>query len=142
MFTGIIERVGRVTHKTETSQGAILRIETGWTDLVLGESVAVNGVCLTVAELPSPTEAVFFLSLETLKLTPLLRYERFNLERALLANQRLSGHWVQGHVDGMARIASIRENGDDRILHVDLPPNLLKYCVAKGSIAVNGIDLI
>lgn len=141
MFTGIIERVARVISQTETSQGAILKIETGWTDLSLGESVAVNGVCLTVAELSPEGVATFFLSLETLRLTPLLACARVNLERALLAHQRLSGHWVQGHVDGMGKISSVRQTGDDREILIEIPSQLTRYCVPKGSIAINGISL-
>src|SRR5262247_3470145 len=101
MFTGIVERTGRVARP-----GKRLVIETGWTDLALGESVAVAGVCLTVARL-TPEGVQFDLVAETLKKTnlgALRRGDRVNLERALRHGDRISGHLVQGHVEGTGRV--------------------------------------
>lgn len=131
MFTGIIERQGRVA-----APGRKLRVATGWTDLKFGESVAVQGVCLTVARLEGDV-AGFDLVAETLSRTTLgdLRSgDRVNLERALRASDRLSGHLVQGHVDGTGLVARAGS-----MLHVETP--LAAQLVPKGSVAVDGVSL-
>ena len=131
MFTGIVERTGRVV-----SPGRRLVIETGWTDLALGESVAVAGVCLTVAKL-SGTLARFDLVRETLKRTNLgdLRHnDRVNLERALRHGDRISGHLVQGHVEGTGRVT---RSGKTLRVETDLAPRM----IPKGSITVDGVSL-
>jgi riboflavin synthase len=143
MFTGIIDRLGTV--KTAHHEGGALacRIATGYDDLALGESVAVNGVCLTVASFRDQ-EAEFFASSETLARTNLggLREGvKVNLERAVSLNTRLSGHLVQGHVDGIATLKSVEGQTGAWKLAVDLPQDLSRYCVEKGSIALNGISL-
>lgn len=144
MFSGIIERLGRIENASEAAGNLTLRIATGFTDLILGESVAVNGVCLTVAHLPGADEAEFFASSETLVRTNLgqvLEGSKVNLERAVSLNTRLSGHMVQGHVDGTGRLVSIQSNAGAWVLAVDVPAALARYCVEKGSIALNGISL-
>jgi riboflavin synthase len=144
MFTGIIQNLGRVSRLNEN--GSKLVLETDFKDLELGESVAVNGVCLTVAELLHGTEALFAVSPETLARTSLGTLEpgsRVNLERALLMSTRLSGHLVQGHVDGLATLVATAPSADKNFyqLSVEIPAELAKYCVEKGSIAFDGISL-
>lgn len=142
MFTGIIQKKGKVS-----SPGNYLKVETGYTDLTLGESIAVNGVCLTVTKFDSHSpkgEALFFLSAETLERSQLgfLQVGSWvNLERALQASERLSGHIVQGHVDGKGQIISITLQGESHVLEIQLSPDILSYCVEKGSIAINGVSL-
>jgi riboflavin synthase len=144
MFSGIIEKLGRVSAcKPETSQ-LVCTIETGFADLQLGESVAVNGVCLTVASLGAAGSATFFVSNETLDKTNLGKIangEVLNLERSVTLETRLSGHMVQGHVDGKAQFLGLTQEGESRKLGFQLPNALARYCVTKGSIALNGISL-
>jgi riboflavin synthase len=143
MFSGIIDRLGRVQSARQDGGALTCRITTGYDDLALGESVAVNGVCLTVAALKE-NEAEFFASSETLARSNLgsLRDDaKVNLERAVSLATRLSGHLVQGHVDGIAILASVEEQAGAWKLAVDLPQSLSRYCVEKGSIALNGIGL-
>jgi riboflavin synthase len=124
----------------------VLRIASSFTDLALGESVAVNGVCLTVAELPGNGQADFFASPETLSRTNLGRLKessRVNLERALTLQTRLSGHFVQGHVDGLARWGgeNISADGQSHEIQVELSEPHARYMIEKGSIALNGVSL-
>lgn len=131
MFTGIVERMGRVARA-----GRRLVIDTGWTDLALGESVAVAGVCLTVAR-TSNAAAEFDLVAETLKKTglgSLKRGDRVNLERALRHGDRISGHLVQGHVEGTGRVT---QTGRTLRVETDLAPQM----IPKGSITVDGVSL-
>ena len=131
MFTGIVERMGRVVRP-----GRRLVLETRWTDLALGESVSVSGVCLTVARLDGPL-AHFDLVAETLKKTnlgALRRGDRVNLERALRHGDRLSGHLVQGHVEGTGRVT---QSGRTLRVETDLAPQM----IPKGSITVDGVSL-
>ena len=131
MFTGIVERTGRVV-----APGRRLVVDTGWTDLALGESVAVAGVCLTVARLRGSV-AEFDLVAETLKKTSLgdlRRADRVNLERALRHGDRISGHLVQGHVEGTGRVAR-----SGAVLRVET--DLAAQMIPKGSIAVDGVSL-
>ena len=144
MFSGIIERMGRVTRATTSGGSLELELQSGMTDLSLGESVAVEGVCLTVTQFDDTGWARFFVSPESLARTNLGRLavgDHANLERAVTPNTRLSGHVVQGHVDGLARLAE-RQEADGAWQHVFLLPEALaRYCVQKGSITLNGISL-
>ena len=131
MFTGIIERMGRVL-----AAGRRLAVETGWDDLVRGESVGVSGACLTVARIEG-TIAGFDVVRETLSKTNLRglkRGDRVNLERALRMGDRLSGHLVQGHVDGTGAVARTGAT-----LRIETP--LATQLVPKGSVAVEGVSL-
>jgi riboflavin synthase len=131
MFTGIVERMGRVVRP-----GKKLSLETGWTDLKHGESVSVAGVCLTVARSSGPT-ADFDLVAETLKKTnlgALHKGDRINLERALRHGDRLSGHLVQGHVEGTGRVT---RSGAVLRIETGLAPQM----IPKGSITVDGVSL-
>ena len=144
MFSGIIEKLGRVSACRPEASQLVCTIETGFADLQLGESVAVNGVCLTVASLGVAGSATFFVSNETLDKTNLGKIANgnaLNLERSVTLETRLSGHMVQGHVDGKAKFLGLTQDGDSRKLGFQLPNSLARYCVTKGSIALNGISL-
>jgi len=146
MFTGIIEKTGKVLALVQGEKSAHLTLETHWDDLALGESVAVNGTCLTVeSEEGSNTGlARFDLSGETLQRTQLGELDvgsLVNLERSLRADTRLSGHWVQGHVDGIGRFLKATPEGEGFTLDFEIPSTLRRYCVEKGSIAIQGISL-
>jgi riboflavin synthase len=144
MFTGLIESVGRVGRMDGEVQGRRLRVETPLAaELTAGESVAVNGVCLTVE---TAGEAAFeaTVSPETAGVTTLggLRAgDAVNLERPLRADGRFGGHFVLGHVDGVGRIVRIAPQGDCVWVDVELPAALAPLVILKGSIAVDGISL-
>lgn len=144
MFSGIIEKRARVSLAAPSGGSLEIELESGWPDLSLGESVAVNGVCLTVTQFNVSGLARFFISPETLARTNLGRLaigQYVNLERAVTLNTRLSGHLVQGHVDGLAQLVE-RVEAQGAYKHVFLLPDALaRYCVEKGSIALNGISL-
>ena len=155
MFTGIVEHVGRV-EALETSalgkdsletamQGARLRVHAGplAAALAISGSIAVNGCCLTIVEIRGETFAAD-LSSETLRRTAfgeLKRGARVNLERPLTAGKEFGGHFVQGHVDGIGRVARVDAEGANWWLGVQLPPDLLRYIAMKGSLAIDGISL-
>ena len=145
MFTGIIKALGTVTNVVATADGAQLEIAApGFADtLSEGESVAVNGACLTVAALAPPSFA-FQLTPETLSRTnlgDLTRGDIVNLEPALRVGDSLSGHVVQGHVDGTGTILEQAVVGDSMEMRFSAPPEVLHYLIEKGSIAVDGVSL-
>jgi riboflavin synthase len=146
VFTGIVEAVGRVISAEPRGGGVRLAIELppGFGDGVdPGDSVAVDGACLTVAELEGGRLA-FDVVRETLDKTSLGRLRagmRVNLERALRSGARLDGHIVQGHVDGTGRVRSLQRRGDDVVLRVDCEAALAELLVDKGSVAVDGVSL-
>ena len=143
MFSGIIERLGHVAAVVPGRDDVRLDLRTGFPDLALGESVAVNGVCLTVTR-DADGLASFFASNETLAVTALGRLQpgdRVNLERAVTPSTRLSGHIVQGHVDAVGTLLSVEPAGDAWSLRFALPARLRRYCVPKGSITLDGISL-
>ncbi len=144
MFSGIIERLSKVRQAAKQDSTLILTLETGYNDLELGESIAVNGVCLTVAEFDPAGLARFFVSAESIdrsNLGQLTAGSFVNLERSVRLETRLSGHLVQGHVDGKARLAKVTAQGGAYLVELNLPRSLARYCVEKGSIALNGISL-
>lgn len=145
MFSGIIEELGRVGAIQSTPEGARIKIEAGamLKDLKMGESIAVNGTCLTVV---AWGENYFEadISPETLRRTnlgELSEGDGCNLERALALGDRLGGHMVSGHVDGVGRLREKRPDGDSVWVTVDAPPEVMRYIVEKGSVAVDGISL-
>ncbi|MFV0634144.1 riboflavin synthase [Demequina sp.] len=144
MFTGIVESVGTVTRVTESGSTAQLTIRADLEgDYVHGESIAVNGVCLTVAssEADEWTADVMRVTLETTALAGLAVGSRVNLERALRADARLGGHMMLGHVDGTARLVSADVQPEWTDLTFEIPQELERYVVRKGSIALNGTSL-
>jgi riboflavin synthase len=148
MFTGLIESVGEVAEVSAVEAGFRLRITTNVAaELRLGESVAVNGVCLTVIDANETPPDPFFsaeIGPETAKVTSLGGLKlgsRVNLERAMPANGRFGGHIVLGHVDGTGTIQSIRPEADFWWMTIGYPPSLAPYLIHRGSIAVDGVSL-
>jgi riboflavin synthase len=144
MFTGLIQDVGRVESVETGDDGARLRIATGLgADVGLGDSVAVDGVCLTATSADAngfETEAMN----QTLEVTALGGIEtggRVNLELAMQASDRLGGHIVQGHVDGLGEVVSVENDGFARRVRIVLGPELPRYTVDKGSITLSGVSL-
>jgi len=141
MFTGIIEEAGEVTSAQSgrliiTARGVLSRLEPGG-------SIAVNGVCLTVTNLGGSSFSVDVMP-ETLKRSNLglLRAgDRVNLECPLTLSKPLGGHLVQGHIDAAGRVASVRRDGESMLMRVEAPPEVMRYIVEKGFIAVDGISL-
>ncbi len=145
MFTGLVDRVGTLLGIANRGEGAQLAIDAAhWPDpLRLGESVAVEGVCLTITTITLNGFTCDILR-ETLSRTTLGRKKAgspLNLERALQANGRLGGHFVSGHVDGVGTVASIGRAGPDWVLEIACSADLLSGMVFKGSITVNGVSL-
>jgi riboflavin synthase len=144
MFTGLIEALGAVSALEPSGPGFRLRIRTALAAAVApGDSVAVNGCCLTVTD-AADAEISADLGPETVRVTTLGRLHRdrpVNLERAMRGDARFGGHFVQGHVDAVGRLEEIREDGDARWIAVAFPESLARYVVEKGSIAVDGISL-
>jgi riboflavin synthase len=144
MFTGLIESMGEIAEVKPTPAGFRLRLATAMApELAPGDSLAVNGVCLTVVS--ADQDAVHAdVSPETARVTTLGAARRgtvVNLERPLRADARLGGHFVQGHVDATATLEDIRSEGDSFWLTVKFPPDLAPFIVRKGSVAVDGISL-
>lgn len=145
MFTGIIEEIGIV--KSVKSKVITIEANKIFEDLKLGDSVSVNGTCLTVASFENKIFPKIFnadITLETLSRTNLGELKsgfKVNLERALTLNGRLGGHIVSGHIDGVGIIKNISKNCDDIKLTIEVSSNLMKYIIEKGSVAVDGISL-
>ena len=142
MFTGLIEATGTV--RAISGDGAVLEIDTDLgPELALGDSLATNGVCLTVVRRDG-RHVVMDVSPETLRVTALGRLtpgRPVNLERPLRADGRLGGHVVQGHVDGVGALVSIADEGEFKRLRIGFPADLAAWMIHKGSIAVDGISL-
>jgi riboflavin synthase len=144
MFTGLIADLGTVTALERDGEGATLHIESGLAgDLREGDSVAVNGVCLTATELDAKSfvAQAMIETLERSSLGGLSGGARVNLELPLRAEDRLGGHVVQGHVDGTGVVREVREEGFSRVLEIEAEPRLRRYLVEKGSVAVDGVSL-
>ena len=144
MFTGLIEAVGDITEVKPTPGGVRIRLDTALAgELSHGDSLAIDGVCLTVVS-ADPHGIHADISPETARLTTLGGIKRgtvVNLERPLRADSRLGGHFVQGHVDATGTVEELRQDGDSYWLTVRFPAALAPYIVRKGSIAVNGVSL-
>ncbi len=144
MFTGLIEAVGRVTEVKATGGGMRLRIRTPLaSELVPGDSLAVNGVCLTVT-IAEDGDVHADIGPETARITTLgslRRDQDVNLERPMRADSRLGGHFVLGHVDGMGTVEEIRDEGESHWLTISFGQDLAPYLIRKGSVAVDGISL-
>ena len=144
MFTGLVEGLGRVRQVDADGDGARLEVETPLArELRAGDSIAVNGVCVT-AVAPDADRFQADVMAETLRrssLGPLGAGDPVNLELPLRAGAPLGGHMVQGHVDATGEVASVRDEGRARIVRIECAPDLLRYVVEKGSIAVDGVSL-
>lgn len=145
MFTGIIIGVGKIGAVRHGAQGLSMDVDTAGAvpDPVIGESVALNGVCLTVTAARGAL-LTFDVSAETLRRTTFSGAapgREVNIERALRLGDRLGGHLVQGHVDGVGTVAAVTPAGEGYELEIELPPDGVRYSVEKGSIAVDGVSL-
>ena len=146
MFTGIVEELGEVVDKQELADSArfVIRGPVVTSDAGHGDSIAVNGVCLTVVDVMPDGQFSADVMAETLdrsSLAGLAAGSRVNLERAAAVNSRLGGHIVQGHVDGTGKVVSRAPSQHWEVVRISLPPNLSRYVVEKGSITVDGISL-
>lgn len=143
MFTGLVEALGTVVSLETRGGQARLKLDAPFADeLALGDSVAVNGCCLTAADLSDGVS--FDLLAQTLRVTSLgslTAGSKVNLERAMRMGDRFGGHFVQGHVDATGIITRLEPSGQDHILGVSIPPHIQKLCVEKGSISIDGISL-
>src|SRR5215210_8039037 len=143
MFTGLIEQVGEIESARQTDAGLELRVRAPFIDLTSGESIAVNGACLSIRELGTgwfDTAAV----LTTLQRTTIGDWKkgtRVNLERALRPGDRLGGHIVQGHVDCVGIVAARSQSGDALLIDVSVPAPIESLLVSHGSVAVDGVSL-
>jgi len=143
MFTGLIEQLGEVESVRQTDAGRELRIAAPFTDLQNGESIAVNGACLTVREFGAGwfEAAAVVTTLERTAIGDWKKGTRVNLERALRSSDRLGGHIVQGHVDCVGVVAAVERSGDALLVDLSLPQSMEPLFVLHGSIAVDGVSL-
>lgn len=143
MFTGLVTDVGTIERAADSAAGRELRVRCSWADLAPGESVALNGACLTVRERGDGwfTVAAVRTTLARTTIGAWREGTRVNLERALRVGDRLGGHFVQGHVDGLGVVIARRRAGDALLLAVRLPEELARLLVAQGSVAVDGVSL-
>lgn len=149
MFTGIITDIGQITAIRKTDEGAAFCVQCSYEaeDIELGESIAHDGICLTVTEVEDACNGAIFTteaSSHTLQLTTAGGWQtgaRINLERALRASDRLGGHIVSGHVDGICDVISAQEDGTHRDVHFSCNAELGKFIAYKGSVAINGVSL-
>jgi riboflavin synthase len=144
MFTGLIQSLGRVLREVSSDDGVRVTVSTPLArELQTGDSIAVNGVCLTAGEVEGDTFTAEVMN-ETLSRTSLAATApgtAVNLELPLRASDRLGGHMVQGHVDGLGTVRSVAEDGFSRRVEIETPDEVLRYVVSKGSIAVDGVSL-
>jgi riboflavin synthase len=144
VFTGLVQDLGRVTEVDATEEGVTLGVRTRLAgEIAEGDSVAVNGVCLTATAIADGQfrADVMHETLRRSSLAAAAQGSDVNLELALRASDRLGGHIVQGHVDGLGSVRDVREDGFARVVEIAAPAELLRYVVEKGSIAVNGVSL-
>ena len=144
MFTGLVEAIGAVVSLEAKGEQARLVLDLPFAaELALGDSVAINGCCLTVAEFARGGTA-FDLLAQTLRVTSLgglAAGSSVNLERAMMVGDRFGGHFVQGHVDGTGNVTRLEVSGQDHIVGVSLPPEIHRLCIDKGSLTLDGISL-
>jgi riboflavin synthase len=144
MFTGLVEATGSVVALESKGEQARLTLDIPFaSELELGDSVAINGCCLTVADLASDGTS-FDLLAQTLRVTSLGGLSSgsiVNLERAMMVGERFGGHFVQGHVDGTGSVTRLEASGQDHIVGVSLPPEIHRLCIDKGSLTLDGISL-
>jgi riboflavin synthase len=142
VFTGLVADLGTVAEVDASEAGVRLTVRTAL-ELTEGDSVAVNGVCLTATSLPDGafTADVMQETLRRSSLGALEEGSKVNLELPLRADDRLGGHFVQGHVDGLGTIWDVREEGFSHVVTIGAPPEIMRYVIEKGSIAVDGVSL-
>ena len=143
MFTGIVTSQGRLTAVEGDGRRLRLKVEGSYPDLQIGESVAVQGACLTVTEVEQTVFTVEAIA-TTRDRTTIGDWQvgdRVNLERALTVGDRLGGHLVQGHVDGVGEVLDVRDRDDALLVDIRVPPEIEPTCVAHGSITVDGVSL-
>jgi len=144
MFTGIVEHIGTVAMAEKEASGMRLVMDVGsLSGIDVGDSIAVNGVCLTAVEV-GPGKVTVDVVEETLNRSTLGKLESgdlVNLERPMAANGRFDGHIVQGHVDGVGEVASVDDEGEGRRMTLRIPDGLMRYVVEKGSVTVDGVSL-
>ncbi len=145
MFSGIIEKTGKISRIEKNSDGArlVVSVDSFMDGVKLGDSIALNGTCITVVSFDS-SSFESDLSNETLKKTTLANLEvgdDCNLEKAMLLNERIGGHLVSGHIDGLGKVESIEKDGESFWFKIKADKQIMKYVVYKGSIAVDGISL-
>jgi len=146
VFTGIVRERGRIVAIDRGEDGTRLTIAApaAAAEAALGDSIAIAGVCLTVVAVADGVEIEFDAVAETLRRSSLGRLEAgadVNVEPALRAGDPLGGHYVQGHVDGVGRVRAVEHEGDGRLVRFDAPLEVLRYCVEKGSVTVEGVSL-
>jgi riboflavin synthase len=143
MFTGLVDDIGTIERLATTDAGREFRVACGYDGLRAGESISVNGVCLTVREQGVRwfTAAAMTTTLARTTMGAWTVGRRVNLERALRAGDALGGHIVQGHVDGVGRVLEARQQGDARLVDVQLPSPVAELAVPRGSIAIDGVSL-
>ncbi len=143
MFTGIVTAMGTVARAERDGERCALTIEAPYPDLAVGESIAVSGACMTIVETGGgwfKIEAVITTRGRT-RFGDIREGERVNLERAMAAGDRFGGHWVQGHVDGVAEVRSVRPAADAMLIDIAVPPDVAEISVPYGSITVDGVSM-
>jgi riboflavin synthase len=143
MFTGLVEAIGTIESVSDSDAGREFRVRSPWSDLQDGESVAVNGACLTVRSSRADAFVVAAV-VTTLDRTTMGSWSagtRVNLERAMKVGDRLGGHIVQGHVDGVGTVRSVARQQSALLLDIDVPPEMARLLVPHGSITVDGVSL-
>ena len=143
MFTGLITDLGTIDRVSATAAGREFRVRTAFRDLIEGESIALNGACLTVREFGEGwfTVAAVVTTLDRTTVADWAEGMRVNLERALALGDRLGGHMVQGHVDDVAEVVAVVQRDDARLIDIQLPSSLMPLMVPHGSICVDGVSL-
>ncbi len=143
MFTGLVTAIGRVAAVTQREGGLELEFESPWDDLEPGESIAVAGACLTVAGVTPGRFTVHVVptSLERTRFGAASVGQRYNLERALRAGDRLGGHWVQGHVDGLGTVQAVSSRGSATLIDIAVPDSVYQITIPLGSITIDGVSM-
>jgi riboflavin synthase len=143
MFTGIVEQVGTIAAVRRGADGLECTVQATWNDLVLGESIAVDGACLTVQSIGAGTFDVHVIatSLERTNFAAWTAGRRVNLERALRIGDRLGGHLVQGHVDAVGEVTAVSQQGDAWLIDLAVPEAVMRVSIPLGSITVDGVSL-
>ena len=143
MFTGLISAVGTVTATEHSDGGLELEIDAPYTDVAVGESIAVDGACLTVIRAAESSFAVHVIatSIDRTFFGTIQAGSRVNLERALRMGDRLGGHMVQGHVDGVGQVLKVARRDDAVLIDLSVPAEIARLCIPLGSITVNGVSL-